>query len=520
MTRSGRSRLTRSHHLLKAVLLTALMALLTSPAPWPRVALPHASATLQISMTPGLYPDFDPDISDYVVPYDPSAFVQVSVDAPRNTKVSVDGQPFRKLAFTTSVNVTPGQSFTLVVNSPGKSATYHVRCLPTDFPSWTTERYGTPPAEFYVVAPNQSTLPGSPRRHYVILVDNYGVPIWWHSSLGSLFDAKVLPNGHIAWISSPKAEEYLLDGTLVRTLTTPTPGGIDLHELQLLSNGNYIYIVYEPRGPVDLSPYGGSATATVFDSVIEEVTPAGKIVWSWSTMDHIPVSETGPQWRQRYFVDPTIANPPRPADPYHMNSIEEDGDGFVVSLRHLDTVLRIDKATGNITWKLSGATRPESLTFVGDPYGNFGGQHDARILPDGTLTVHDNGTFQDRPPRAVRYSIDPIAKTATLIEQVTDPDAPSSACCGSARKLPDGDWVMEWGFNPVVTALTPAGERLFRITFPGSYFSYRAAPVLYGTLSREALRAGMDAQYPRTLAGQFPRGIRGVSRSRGIPTLR
>jgi arylsulfate sulfotransferase len=125
-----------------------------------------------------------------------------------------------------------------------------------------------------------------------------------------------------------------------------------------------------------------------------------------------------------------------------MNSIEPDGNGIVASFRHLNGVIRIDKASGNIVWKLGGTPRPVSLTFEGDPFGNFAGQYDARLLPDGTLTVHDNGTLLGRAPRAVRYSIDPIAKTATLLEQVNDPDVPGSLFVGSARKLTGGNWVM------------------------------------------------------------------------------
>jgi hypothetical protein len=127
----------------------------------------------------------------------------------------------------------------------------------------------------------------------------------------------------------------------------------------------------------------------------------------------------------------------------------------------------------------------------------FGGQHDARILSDGTLTIHDNGSMKNRNPRAVRYQIDltSIPHTATLIEQITDPGSGSSGCCGSARRLAGGDWVMAWGGTPLVTELTASGTRVFSLTFQ-SNFSYRAVPVPFGQLSRSALRAGMDAQRP------------------------
>src|SRR5205085_1925089 len=98
--------------------------------------------------------------------------------------------------------------------------------------------------------------------------------------------------------------------------------------------------------------------------------------------------------------------------------------------------------------KLGGTTTPESLTIVGDDDhapNHLGGQHDARILPDGTLSLHENGTGLGRPPRAVRFRIDPIARTATLVETVVDPTIPTSLCCGSATRMPGGDWVMNWG---------------------------------------------------------------------------
>jgi hypothetical protein len=56
---------------------------------------------------------------------------------------------------------------------------------------------------------------------------------------------------------------------------------------------------------------------------------------------------------------------------------------------------------------------------------------------------------------------------------------------------------MSWGANGLVTELGPGGSRPFKLTFGGGVFSYRANPVLPGTLAAGDLRAGMDAQYPR-----------------------
>jgi len=81
-----------------------------------------------------------------------------------------------------------------------------------------------------------------------------------------------------------------------------------------------------------------------------------------------------------------------------------------------------------------------------------------------------------------------------VLESLTDPQAGYSICCGSARKLPGGDWVASWGSSGLVTELTPEGRRLYALRFGGHHGadSYRAFPVMPGRLSIGALRRGMD----------------------------
>ena len=88
-------------------------------------------------------------------------------------------------------------------------------------------------------------------------------------------------------------------------------------------------------------------------------------------------------------------------------------------------------------------------------------------------------------------------KTATMLEQLTDSIAPTTSCCGSARRLAGGDWVFAWGGgNNVITEETSTGTRVFTLQFPTGTLLYRAIPVPVGVLKRAALRAGMDAQHP------------------------
>jgi hypothetical protein len=464
-----------------------------------------ATAVVSVTTNPALFPSFDETITNYVVRCVPGTPVHVSADSPSGTAVSVDGQPAQHGAFSTDVNITSGQSFTIVVSPPGGgSATYYVRCLPTDFPTYTVSRTGVPQSQFYIVAPAFSLATAAAGSHYVIVFNNNGVPIWWYKSGPSPAYPRLLPDGNMLWTDlngGTGAEEHALDGSLVRTVAG-VGAPMDFHEFVVLPNGDYVFPVGKLRRDTFCIQNGAfkgiCINGDVWDQLIQEVTPSGTLVSQWDAMDHIPVEETDPEWWSGIFQPSALGVPGY--DTYHLNSIEPDGaGGFIVSFRHLDAVYDIDQATGNIKWKLGGSQRPESLTIIGDSGvgPGFGGQHDARLLPDGTVSLHDNGTGRGRAPRAVRYAIDPVARTATLVEQVTDSTVSTSLCCGSARRLPGGDWVMSWGGGSVVTELAATNTPLFRLVFDNGLFSYRAEPVLPGQLSAAALRAGMDAQFPR-----------------------
>jgi len=484
------SRATRLH-----AVMSMLVAGVAGVAVAPAAAHAHdRERTVAITTEPGLFPAFAPGVRDYVVRCGDDGHVQVTVAAPRRFRVSVDGAPARGGAFSVAAAVTVGQGFTLTVAAPrARVTTSFVRCLPSDFPAFTAQRSGRPQAQWYVVAPFGGATPAATSLNYVAVFDTNGVPVWWYRAATPALDA------NLAWLQAnptivgdASAEEHRIDGSTVRTVSTAA-SGTDHHELQLLRNGNYLLARYYVRSGVDLTGCGGPTAGSILDNELQEVAADGRMVWSWNASDHIEPSDVGSRWR-------AICSGPAPADLYHFNAAEPDRGGFVLSFRHLDAVLRISRQTGAVDWKLGGTARPESLVAVGDPEfaaGGFVGQHDARILRDGTLTLHDNGTDTARPPRAVRYRIDRRANTATLLEDVRDPAAPGSICCGSARRLDGGNWVTAWGGQPFVTEFTPAGSPVFRLTFTQGLFSYRADPVAFGRLSAATLRKAMDSMYPR-----------------------
>jgi hypothetical protein len=418
---------------------------------------------------------------------------------------SIDGSGFAAGSSSASVPLAEGQAFTLSTIEGGDQRTYNVRCLPSGFPQFTYQRAGRPSAAHQIVTPIKFV-----GANYVAVFDRNGVPVWWYEPEAIPLDAKLMRDGSIAWgryfgggfTTDPRGlyEVRRLDGSLAREIST-VGSPPDHHDLLDLPNGNVLAITYKPRSTtVNLTPYGGPAAANVADGEIQELNPAGNVVWSWNSKDHIALAETD-RWWPSVIANPVTLPPPDGRSVYdivHMNSIEVDGDSIVFSTRATDSVYKIDRATGAIEWKLGGTARPESLTVLGDPLGAFplGAQHDARVLGDGTVTIHDNRSDLGQPPRGVRYAIDEGAGTATFVEAISDSRVPLSACCGSARRQPGGSWVFSWGQSPIVTELEADGDRVFTLTFDNA-FSYRSFPVPDGGLSPAALRAGMSAMFPR-----------------------
>lgn len=474
-----------------------------APAPPPGAAPPpaqppEAPVAARVTSSPALEPPFDPGVADYAMRCSDAQAVSLNVTPGSGQTASVDGAAPVAAPRSASVVLNPGQAVRWQIGD----AAYRARCLPPDFPGWTFSRTAASDLDFFVAGP---TLGGA---RYLIVFDRNGVPVWWLDPPGSptSLDGKILSDGTFAygWSAMPgyvigaqdRYDIRRLDGTLVRSLSTVgTP--TDRHDLQLLPNGNYLLMSYRERQGQDLSAFGGPASAGVLDGEVQEVTPGGAVAWSWNSASKISLDEAMSWWALLLMGPPAqLPSGGTGYDHFHLNSHELDGSTLVISARHLDAVYGIDRTTGDVVWKLGGTQTPASLQFVGDPIGAFSGQHDARILPDGTLTVYDNGTLVGRAPRAVRYRLDLPAGTATLVEQISDSDVGASGCCGSARKLAGGNWLVGWGMSPRIGEYREDGTRVTELVFSAG-FGYRANPVPPGAVSAQQLRDGMDAMHPR-----------------------
>ncbi|MCX6388940.1 MAG: aryl-sulfate sulfotransferase [Solirubrobacterales bacterium] len=381
----------------------------------------------------------------------------------------------------TSVNLKAGHKTVVRLSDPSGTTSHSIRCLPADFPSLASA--GLLPASIPLLAINDISgraQAGRVPTSYAAIVDRRGAPIWWRKDAISLVNFFATPDGKLAFGKSGSALEIrTLNGHLSSAIK-PTVGETDAHEAVQTSRGTWLMAMHESRTGVDLRRIGLGAGQRVTDSKIVEVDAKGRTVWSWKSSTHLATSET------------------------LLPQITKSKLGNITSFRETSAVYRIRMGDGGIDWKLGGTATPVSLNILGDPGiaadRHLLGQHDARLLADGTLSMLDNGSTlvekgisYSRPPRALRIGIDPLTRSASLVDVFSDPSIGSSPCCGGARLMPDGTWLVAWGGTPFVRAYAPDKAISFSLRFTDpKRFTYRAVPLISPLITERTVVAGMD----------------------------
>ncbi len=140
------------------------------------------------------------------------------------------------------------------------------------------------------------------------------------------------------------------------------------------------------------------------------------------------------------------------------------------------------EATGDVIWKLGG--KQNDFSFLNENEANspdyFSYQHNISVLPNGNLTLFDNGNqHSPQHSRAVEYKIDEVNKTADMVwEYRHTPDIYSMAM-GSVQRLSNGNTLIGWGSagmngDPSVVEVHPDKSIAFELTLPKGETSYRA----------------------------------------------
>ena len=425
-----------------------------------------------------MYPAFNPEILHYAIGCNAADTMTLSLSAPDNARLAVNGTQVPGPSGTVMIPVTEDSNVpVLLANMNGARTTYEIHCLSDSFP--LIEATSTDGAWDGLITVSARAAGSMVRGSFLALIDRNGVPRFrrWLADV-SATNFRFHPDGrypysygrNVGTIPTFREENTLSNNAIVILddfLRVVEEVQVEYpltqtgnHDFVIRENGNYVFMGYEPARR-DLSAFTNSdgvaysTTEGTEDSVVQEVR-AGSVVFDWNSWGNVAIEDC----TQHRF----------PWDYAHLNSLQLVGDDVIVSLRGCSQVLRIDGATGNIKWLLGRSNRsdaeweakgvPVPLNIVGDPYGEFCGQHSARLLPNGALILFDNGGFCVEDPetgqssrsggvfsRAVEFAVDPTNGEAVFMRHHSlhkgfDRYARSQ---GHIQALDDGSWLISWG---------------------------------------------------------------------------
>jgi hypothetical protein len=293
----------------------------------------------------------------------------------------------------------------------------------------------------------------------------------------------------------------------------------DLHDFQITPQGTAWITAFAPEH-WNLSSLGGPADGLVDDGVIQEIDiKTGLVMFQWDALGHVPLSDS-------YAPVPTLST--TVYDFFHVNSIDPLADGDVlISSRNTWAAYLLDETSGAIVWRLGGK---ESSFAIGQGT-TFAWQHDAELLPDGTLSVFDN---EDSPPEAAEsmaldIALNQATHSATLVTELVYPGKGIlSASQGDVQPLANGDALVGWGQVGDVSEFSAAGQLTLNIHLATPASTYRAfryvwnaqpltPPALVaatpGTATTElyvSWNGATDVASWRVLAGSSPRTLKPV----------
>ncbi len=378
-------------------------------------------------------------------------------------------------SFTVAVNQKSGSPASGATKPPSgpASAFPDFLTLPQDIPHFKVSASTPDTGEGDIfVAPFYWT--GSKVGSYLLILNGQGQLVYYQDVSGDLaaFDFKEQPNGTLSYFDQENSTFYVMDSHY-RVIGTYQAGDgytTDLHDLQILPDGNALLMVYDAQ-TVDMSKVvlGGNKNATVTGLVIQELDPSRNVIFEWRSWDHFS------------FFDSTSSLTDQQIDLVHGNALALTNDGnLLLSSRNQSEITKIDLQTGNVIWRLGG--KANMFQFVGGQ--TFAYQHDVRQLSNGDITVFDNqGTQQDpAASMGIEYQIDESKMTATVVWDFTHDPPVFATVMGNTQRLADGNTFLSWGAPSIgktfaydtITEVGPDGNTVFDLSFDQPYVSYRA----------------------------------------------
>ena len=433
-------------------------------------------ASLSVSGGAGdLYPTFTPDIHHYAVRCEDDETLTITASPLDSAAtLTLNGTPMSEITENT-VELSSDHDVAIRLGKRDESVTYVIHCVPSDFPAVEVVlKEPTVSDGLLLVTPRYNN--NNKETSYLAILDNNGVPRYHRKTDRRASDfkwhARHRTYSYFERIGRNSYDRYdyvivLLDQRFdeIDRASTVNLNHTDFHDFLMTDEGNYLLLSYNSvtrdlsAYPDEMGNFTYSTTELTRDSVIQEVSPQGELLFEWNSWDHMKISDC----LQHRFPD----------DYAHVNSLHLiDGD-IVASFRGCSQVLKIDRPSGLVLWQLGGSdpgeadlhdsTRPVfDRTFyqmVGDPEDQgFCGQHSAIETKDGKVVIFDNGIHcvfdrtdgTDRDAagrtRVVEYR---LSGDQAVFQRHYQPEGqPRTVAAGAVQVLANSHWLITWGRGP------------------------------------------------------------------------
>lgn len=222
-----------------------------------------------------------------------------------------------------------------------------------------------------------------------------------------------------------------------------TAVGVAHHDFVELPEGGYAFCT------LDVREFEGN---TIVGDAIAEIPRGGDpdtdLTVVWSSWDDIPVNVDAETDDGFY---------PQGLDWIHCNSLiyDEAEGAYYMSTASLDSLLKIDRARGELVWGLGGTTGDFELT-AGDPFSTF---HSPELTESG-VRIFDNGEVSETS-RVVEYALDEENFTAAEVWSYDAGNRYGTNVLGDAATMPDGNLQLSWGDDGVYQQINLEGEELW-----------------------------------------------------------
>jgi hypothetical protein len=227
--------------------------------------------------------------------------------------------------------------------------------------------------------------------------------------------------------------------------------------------GNQMKIVDNIPADLESNPLGSKIISTLIQEVNED-----EIVFEFSSDDFSELY--GLSVNNNDYTNTISQNPDYMG--FSSMVIDPVDENLICSFTNLNTIIKINRETGSIVWKLSGDLDQFGLTADQ----KMSGQTQIDVTDKGYFVIFDNGIITKKT-RLLKIKLDEANKKILEYIEYTVPGHQSIAG-GNAKKIGDNQevYAIGWGINndglAVLTEMDfNSGRKLFEISFPQGVFN-------------------------------------------------